>query len=202
MSMSVSVRTTFVAVVALAVALSTDRLGAQDTKPGAHGQHQPPAAHGQARQGAPGGPDAGRHGHLVSAEACEADFEKTVAAGRGFGMAFTADRNGYPGPLHVLELAQRLGLTAEQGAKVRALMQAMYDESRPKGARLLEAERRLQRLFERGAVDEAGVRAALAEVERARAEVRLVHLLTHVKARDLLTPEQRAIYRAERWGAR
>jgi hypothetical protein len=31
--------------------------------------------------------------------------------GRGMGLALAAELNGYPGPLHVLELADRLGLT-------------------------------------------------------------------------------------------
>jgi hypothetical protein len=46
------------------------------------------------------------------------------------------------------------------------------------------------------------VRAAAAEVERLRGEVRLVHLLTHLKTRDLLTEDQRRIYHEARWGAR
>ena len=76
--------------------------------------------------------------------------------------------------MHVLELRDRLMLTAGQEAKARELMHAMFAESRPKGARLLEAEARLRRLFGEQAADEAAVRAAVAEVERARSEVRLV----------------------------
>src|SRR5207245_5609756 len=53
---------------------------------------------------------------------------------------------------------------------------------------------------ERGAGG-AAVRAAVAEVERARTEVRLVHLLTHLTTRDLLTEDQRHIYHEARWGA-
>src|SRR5207245_10245271 len=53
---------------------------------------------------------------------------------------------------------------------------------------------------ERGAGGAAG-RAAVAEVERARTEVRLVHLLTHLTTRDLLTEDQRRIYHEARWGA-
>ena len=126
-------------------------------------------------------------GHQA-AQACETEFEKVVGDGRGFGLAFAADQNGYPGPLHVLELQEPLGLTADQATKVRALLHAMFAESKPKSARLLEAEARLRRLF--------------ADVERARSEVRLVHLLTHLKTRDLLTEAQRRIYQDARWGGR
>jgi Spy/CpxP family protein refolding chaperone len=122
--------------------------------------------------------------------------------GRGFGLAFAADQNGYPGPLHVLELKDRLRLTADQEAKAQALLHAMFVESKPKSARLLEAEAKLRRLFADRAADDAAVRAAVAEVERARSDVRLVHLLTHLKTRELLTEDQRRIYHEARWTAR
>ena len=122
-----------------------------------------------------------------------------MGEGRGFGLAFAADQNGYPGPLHVLELKDRLKLTADQEAKAQALLHAMFVESKPKSARLLEAEAKLRRLFADRAADDAAVRAAVAEVERARSEVRLVHLLTHLKTRELLTEDQRRIYHEARW---
>ena len=80
-------------------------------------------------------------------------------------------------------------------------MHAMFAESRPKSARLLEAEARLRRLFAERVADDAAVRAAVAEVERARSEVRLVHLLTHLKTRDILSEDQRRLYHETRWGA-
>ena len=135
-----------------------------------------------------GAPDAA-HPHRV-AETCAAEFEKVVGEGRGFGMGFAA------------ELKERLGLTAEQAAKAQALVHAMFAESRPKSARLLEAEAKLNKLFADGAAGEAAVRAAVAEVERTRSEVRLVHLLTHLRTRELLTDEQRRVYHEARWGTR
>ena len=123
----------------------------------------------------------GAEGHQV-AQACATEFEKVVSDGRGFGLAFAADQNGYPGPMHVLELRDRLKLTADQETRARELMHTMFAESRPKGARLLEAEAKLRRLFADRTADEAAVRAAVAEVERVRSEVRLVHLLTHLPA--------------------
>ncbi len=143
---------------------------------------------------------AGAEGHQM-AQACATEFEKVVGEGRGFGLAFAADQNGYPGPMHVLELRDRLKLTADQEAKARDLMHAMFAESRPKSVRLLEAEAKLRRLFAERAADEAAVRATVAEVERARSEVRLVHLLAHLKTRDLLSEDQRRLYHEARWGA-
>ena len=145
------------------------------------------------------------HGHPgghQAAEACSAEFDQVVGEGRGFGLAFAADQNGYPGPMHVLELKDQLKLTADQEAKAQALVQAMFAESKPKSARLLEAEAKLKRLFADRAADDAAVRVAVGEVERARSEVRLVHLLTHLKTRDLLTEDQRRLYHEARWSGR
>jgi len=121
-----------------------------------------------------------------------------VGEGRGFGLGFAADQNGYPGPMHVLELKDQLKLTADQEAKARELRAAVLAEL-PKSTRLLDAERRLERLFAERRATEPAVRAAVAEVERARTEVRLVHLLAHVRTRDLLTEEQRRLYHEARW---
>src|SRR5204863_9157461 len=140
------------------------------------------AAQHAGHQHTPGAPS---EGHL-KAQACLDEFDAVVRDGRGFGLAFAADQHGYPGPMHVLELKDRLGLPPEQETRVRALMQGMFAESRPKSARLLDAEARLRALFAGGGADEAAVRAATVEVERARSEVRLVHLLAHLKTREIL----------------
>jgi hypothetical protein len=111
---------------------------------------------------------------------CATAVEKNIGEGRGFSMAFVADQQGDPGPLHVLELKDRLKLTPEQEIKAQALLTAMFAESRPKSAHLLDAERRLRKLFVDGRADEASVRTAVAEVERARSEVRMVHVLCFI----------------------
>jgi Spy/CpxP family protein refolding chaperone len=116
-------------------------------------------------------------------------------------MAFVADQNGYPGPLHVLELKARLKLTAEQESKMEGLLTAMFAESKPKSARLLDAEAKLRQLFASGQADESSIRALVADVEKARTDVRLVHLTFHLKTRDVLTDEQRRLYHEARWSA-
>ena len=146
----------------------------------------------------PGSGDAQAH-HRV--EAYLREFDQVVAEGRGFGLAFAADQNGYPGPLHVLELKDRLQLTPEQESRMRTLFEAMLAEARPRAARLAAAEAKLRRLFAERAADDAAVRTAVAEAEAARAEVRLAHLLTHVRTRDGLTEAQRQTYHQLRWGA-
>ncbi len=153
-----------------------------------------------------GGP--GHHPHGGDADAAHRrveaylkEFDQVVADGRGFGLAFAADQNGYPGPLHVLELKDQLKLTPAQETRMTALFDAMLAAARAKAARLAEAEARLRQVFAEGAADAAGVRAAVAAAETARAEVRLVHLLTHLETRDVLTEAQRRTYHQLRWGA-
>src|SRR5215471_17006142 len=63
-----------------------------------------------------------------------------LKAGRGMGMALAAELNGYPGPAHVLELADRLDLTPDQRTKVQTLFDAMKAEAIPLGSKLLERE--------------------------------------------------------------
>ena len=154
---------------------------------------------GSAQHGMPQ-PGAGAPPPHMLAEMCASAFEKNIGGGRGFGMAFVADQQGYPGPLHVLELKDRLTLTPEQETRAQTLLAAMFTESRPTNERLLEAERKLGGLFSEGRPDEASIRAAVAEVERARGDVRLAHLMFHLKTRDLLTDEQRRLYHEARWG--
>src|SRR5690349_7969437 len=52
-----------------------------------------------------------------------------LQAGRGMGLARAAELNGYPGPLHVLEMADRLQLTMEQKQRVQELYEGMKGEA-------------------------------------------------------------------------
>jgi Spy/CpxP family protein refolding chaperone len=147
--------------------------------------------------GAHGG---GGHSDYRAVDRWLTEFDEVVWSGRGFGLAFAADQHGYPGPMHVLELKERLRLTGDQERAIQRLMGAMFAESRPAAARLLATEQRLRALFAAGAATEAAVRAAVTDVERTRTEVRLIHLLAHLKTRDLLSVEQRHVDHAARWG--
>lgn len=63
-----------------------------------------------------------------------------LEAGRGMGLALAAELNGYPGPLHVLELAKALDLTDEQMSRTRKLLERMKAEVIPIGRRLIVEE--------------------------------------------------------------
>ena len=117
-----------------------------------------------------------------------------LRAGRGLGMAMPAELNGYPGPRHVLDLADALALSAEQRGRTEALFGAMQAEAGALGHALLEREAAVERLFASGDADEAGLRAAVGEAARLRGELRYAHLRYHLAMRALLTQAQIALY--------
>src|SRR5262249_14940967 len=73
-------------------------------------------------------------------------------AGRGMGLALAAELNGYPGPMHAIELAEQLRLSPDQVTKLKALFEAMKAETIPLGAALISHERNLNDDFARRTV--------------------------------------------------
>ena len=61
-----------------------------------------------------------------------------LRAGRGMGLALAAELNGYPGPVHVLELADQLQLSDAQRHRMRELTDQMKAEAVPVGEKLIE----------------------------------------------------------------
>jgi Spy/CpxP family protein refolding chaperone len=117
-----------------------------------------------------------------------------LVAGRGMGLAKPAELNGYPGPMHVLELADALKLTSGQRASVQASFDRMAARAKIAGAAFVEAERALDDVFRGGKADAATVAARLADAEKARAEKRMAHIAAHLEITPSLTPEQRRLY--------
>ena len=119
--------------------------------------------------------------------------DQEVAAlleGHGAGFAKAAELNGYPGPMHVLELADRLGLSAEQRTATQRLMHEHKQRARSLGAGLVNAERELDGLFVQRSATPDAVDAATRRVALLQAELRAEHLKTHLAQTALLTPEQ------------
>src|SRR6266704_5180528 len=70
-----------------------------------------------------------------------------LTEGRGMGLAKAAELNGYPGPMHVLELADPLELSDQQRVKMQELLAAMKAEAIPLGEKLIAQEANLDRQF-------------------------------------------------------
>lgn len=118
--------------------------------------------------------------------------------GEGLGFALTAELNGIPGPLHILELAEPLGLTTEQREAVQRIFSGMREETRRLGAELVEVERMLDRRFAHRHIDADVVRELTGQIGELRGKIRAVHLIAHLDVDPLLTEEQRTAYRVLR----
>ena len=119
-------------------------------------------------------------------------------AGAGMGFAKAAELNGYPGPMHSLENAGALSLTASQREALQHLMHQHKEEARRLGAEVVRLEKELDTLFATRAATPASIDAKVAEIAAATGRVRASHLKTHVKTTQLLTPEQIERYKSER----
>ena len=117
-----------------------------------------------------------------------------LRAGRGMGLAKAAELNGFPGPTHVLELADRLGLDRDQRAATTALVARMKADAQRIGADLIAAEQALARAFAERRIDDGALQAKLSEIAVLQGELRYVHLRTHLAQAALLTPAQIARY--------
>ncbi|MGE0577542.1 MAG: Spy/CpxP family protein refolding chaperone [Reyranella sp.] len=117
-----------------------------------------------------------------------------LEAGRGMGLALAAELNGYPGPLHVLEFAEPLGLTPAQRERTQVLLESMKEEARALGARVLAAEGALDRQFASRSVTEASLREGVRDVAALQGDLRATHLKYHLAVAELLTPQQIARY--------
>jgi hypothetical protein len=113
-----------------------------------------------------------------------------LTAGRGMGTALPAELNGYPGPAHVLEYADQLGLRAQQRASVQQLFDSMKAEAIPLGQRLIAAERDLDREFAERTMTPERLKAATAAIGEIRGELRNTHLKYHLSTAALLAPDQ------------
>jgi len=122
------------------------------------------------------------------------DAVKQYLDGAGLGYAKAAELNHYPGPMHVLELADKLELTAEQRKRTAELMAQHKAEARQLGRKLVEAEQVLDELFRSGRAEQQKLAAQVKAAAAAEGEYRLSHLETHRRMRALLTDEQVARY--------
>ena len=156
------------------------------------GHHDP--SHDPARH------EPGQHGARSHARAeglptgVSASERDGLLAGAGLGLATAAERNGYPGPLHVLELADALALTPDQRATAERLRAEMLEAAVPLGRQLIDAERRLDALFETGTATPAAIAAHTETVAGLRGHLRAVHLTAHIGMREALSDGQRATY--------
>ncbi len=113
-----------------------------------------------------------------------------LLAGRGMMLALPAELNGWPGPMHVLELATSLRLTPEQRRETEALMATHRAEARRLGAELVEEERGLDAAFRERRITPEELTIRTNRIGALQAALRAEHLRTHLRQTALLSGEQ------------
>jgi hypothetical protein len=117
-----------------------------------------------------------------------------LSTARGMGLALAAELNGYPGPIHVLELADKLDLSADQRTRVKTLFDSMKQEALPLGKKLIEQEAELDRQFANHTVTPASLKSATVAIAATQGDLRETHLKYHLTTVGLLTDGQRKQY--------
>ena len=124
-----------------------------------------------------------------------ADDLAELRRGGGWGLARAAELNGMPGPAHLLELRDRIPLTADQVVAVTAVFERMRAAAVAGGQRLIAGEQALEAAFASGTVTAQTLRPLLSEIGRARTALRYTHLAAHLETLPLLTAAQIARYK-------
>lgn len=137
-------------------------------------------------------PYAGQQTRAISTLSA-ADIE-ALEAGEGWGLAKPAELNGWPGPAHVLDLAEPLALSDAQRDIVGRIGAIMRGEAQRVGARYIAAERALDAAFNDPAFDPVALAGLTAASANALGELRTIHLSAHIETRDVLTEAQIADY--------
>jgi Spy/CpxP family protein refolding chaperone len=141
----------------------------------------------------PATPYAGQQARSI--KALSTDDIAALLNGEGMGMAKAAELNGYPGPRHVLDLAVQLKLAPKQRQQVQAIFDRMNAAAKPLGTELVERERVLDQLFQKGEISPDRLAIETTGIAELQGRLRSVHLSAHLETRALLTPDQIALYR-------
>ena len=114
--------------------------------------------------------------------------------GAGWGLAKAAELNGYPGPLHILQMESEISLTPTQKSKVQALYRDMNAQAVVLGKKLIDLEGKLNTAFSEQNIDSKSLEKHVAAIEGIRSSLRFLHLSAHLKTPDILTEAQITLY--------
>ncbi len=119
----------------------------------------------------------------------EADVEGYLT-GQGMGFGKAAELNHYPGPRHVLDMADELQLTAEQKNKIQGIYDRMHQQAVEYGEEIVQQEKALDRLFDSQKISRKQMETAIAEIATLQGKLRLVHLQAHLETKHVMTEKQ------------
>ncbi|MCK6558429.1 hypothetical protein HUU39_24035 [candidate division KSB1 bacterium] len=114
--------------------------------------------------------------------------------GHGMGLAKAAELNHYPGPKHVLELAQQLELSAAQSAQTQKAYDKMHAQAVRLGKLIVANEQALDSLFAAQKITASQLRTLVTAIATWQGELRLTHLQAHLEMKEILSSAQVAKY--------
>jgi len=123
---------------------------------------------------------------------------KQLSNGQGWGFAKPAEFNGYPGPLHVMELKKELALTLDQQTAIEDAFASMKQSAEKLGNAFIEANRELDEIFITNQASVDAIKKKTLRTAELRAQLQRVHLMAHLQIKPLLTHEQKQKYSALR----
>ncbi len=115
--------------------------------------------------------------------------------GQGAGQGMFAEMNGYPGPKHVLDLADKLKLPESQRKSIQGIYNDMQTRAKELGERIVNIEEELDEAFKNGLVSDKSVRDDCEQIGKLRGRLRAVHLAAHLKTKMVLTEQQIESYK-------
>jgi Spy/CpxP family protein refolding chaperone len=141
-------------------------------------------------------PLAAQHVHPPASATAAATSSLTIEEvqqlldGEGMGLAKAAELNGHPGPKHVLDLAEPLGLTDDQRATIMQIRERMLSEARRLGRAIVEQERALDEAFRSRSINRDDLASRVQAIGALQAQLRTAHLLAHLESVTVLSSEQ------------
>lgn len=131
-------------------------------------------------------------------KALSPDQESDLRNGRGMGLALAAEMNGYPGPMHALQLADMLRLSADQRTRVDTLFAEMKAEAVAAGEQIITLESELDTQFVARAISHDNLNRLTRAIGEGQGRLRAIHLRYHLETVAILTPDQIAQYNVAR----
>ena len=109
-----------------------------------------------------------------------------LRSGSGWGLAKSAELNGVPGPLHLLEMRDEISLTASQLVQITKVFNEMRSSAKLLGEQLIDQETELDKKFSDAVPTNDELRLLVYQIGNTRSELRYVHLSAHLKMPDIL----------------
>ena len=110
------------------------------------------------------------------------------------GIAKLAELNGYPGPRHVLDIAQELQLTDRQRMEIELIYQNMSNNAKSIGSAIIGIEQDMDEVFANKSITEENLITLLDKSANLYGQLRFVHLSAHLDTAQIMTTEQIQMY--------